>query len=634
MKNPFAASVFHQGAVTAPSIHRRELESLVRAAQGLLEAPWAGAGDGDSLLLTAPRAGFGKSHLLARLEEAGSAEFFTVRIHCVPGQSWDWRERTLTLASRLFGTTADDGSSALETVAWFAFSRVVGTGLDLGKVTSGNLEGSRAVLDQRYREMFSPSAAENHSRWFLATARSLFASCGPRCAASMSCDGVALHWWLRRFLAFGYSGSSREQNWERLQAALSDGGPGPSSPVWKQRFQVLARLASGVRPLIWVADDLDRFFADPHGARQLIAAWSELAALAPRSLLVISANQDLWTQCFVPGTPSALLDRLTAREIMLAPIPTIAAEELLAARVATTPPRDEAARRRVYQLDFATGRSTTPRSVLRLAAGAWEGGATDTAPPEASASKRSVSDTRGAQRAREELHAIAEALKQQSGPPAALQSGSAPAAAAPALQPAPPTTLAEHFQALRLRHFGTGDAALDLRRIHRLVSAVGQRFPSIRQRVFDQGPGMNGEALCWEVAGREIYIGFAPPTGYRFWRQLAADAGREAPLNRPRRLVMLAPPGQTISLDRLTTDPAGIACDLAIDVVPIDADLAASLLAADELIQTAGRAGSEFQENRLNSFLAKELDFFWRRLTRFPQAGAAPGRIADQTLPA
>jgi hypothetical protein len=634
MKNPFAASVFHQGAVTAPSIHRRELESLVRAAQGLLEAPWAGAGDGDSLLLTAPRAGFGKSHLLARLEEAGSAEFFTVRIHCVPGQSWDWRERTLTLASRLFGTTADDGSSALETVAWFAFSRVVGTGLDLGKVTSGNLEGSRAVLDQRYREMFSPSAAENHSRWFLATARSLFASCGPRCAASMSCDGVALHWWLRRFLAFGYSGSSREQNWERLQAALSDGGPGPSSPVWKQRFQVLARLASGVRPLIWVADDLDRFFADPHGARQLIAAWSELAALAPRSLLVISANQDLWTQCFVPGTPSALLDRLAAREIMLAPIPTIEAEELLAARVATTPPRDEAARRRVYQLDLATGRPTTPRSVLRLAAGAWEGGATDTAPPEASASMRSVSDTRGAQRAREELHAIAEALKQQSGPPAALQSGSAPAAAAPALQPAPPTTLAEHFQALRLRHFGTGDAALDLRRIHRLVSAVGQRFPSIRQRVFDQGPGMNGEALCWEVAGREIYIGFAPPTGYRFWRQLAADAGREAPLNRPRRLVMLAPPGQTISLDRLTTDPAGIACDLAIDVVPIDADLAASLLAADELIQTAGRAGSEFQENRLNSFLAKELDFFWRRLTRFPQAGAAPGRIADQTLPA
>jgi hypothetical protein len=97
---------------------------------------------------------------------------------------------------------------------------------------------------------------------------------------------------------------------------------------------------------------------------------------------------------------------------------------------------------------------------------------------------------------------------------------------------------------------------------------------------------------------------------------------------------MLAPPGQSISLDRLLTDPAGIISDVAIDVVPIDADLAASLYAADDLIQTAGRAGSEFQENRLNSFLAKELDFFWRRLTRFPQAAAAPGRIADQILPA
>ena len=81
-----------------------------------------------------------------------------------------------------------------------------------------------------------------------------------------------------------------------------------------------------------------------------------------------------------------------------------------------------------------------------------------------------------------------------------------------------------------------------------------------------------------------------------------------------------------MALDRLNLDSA-----VAFDVVPIDSDLAASLHAADELVQTMLRGGSEFQEGKLFGFLAKELDFFWRRLTRVSKAAPqTSAQIAEQ----
>jgi hypothetical protein len=78
---------------------------------------------------------------------------------------------------------------------------------------------------------------------------------------------------------------------------------------------------------------------------------------------------------------------------------------------------------------------------------------------------------------------------------------------------------------------------------------------------------------------------------------------------------MLVSAGEPAALDRLNTDSTA-----AFDVVVVDSDLAASLHAADELIKAALCGESAFPDTKLFGFLAKELDFFWRRLTRFPKA--------------
>lgn len=57
----------------------------------------------------------------------------------------------------------------------------------------------------------------------------------------------------------------------------------------------------------------------------------------------------------------------------------------------------------------------------------------------------------------------------------------------------------------------------------------------------------------------------------------------------------------------------------AVEVVTIDADLAATLHAADELLQAGARGAGGLSEARLSGFLARELDFFWKQLTRRPE---------------
>jgi hypothetical protein len=71
---------------------------------------------------------------------------------------------------------------------------------------------------------------------------------------------------------------------------------------------------------------------------------------------------------------------------------------------------------------------------------------------------------------------------------------------------------------MRLRQLTDGIATPDFKCIHRLVATVGERSPSIRQRILESGPAIHGDALCWAIADREIFIGFAPPTRYRFLR--------------------------------------------------------------------------------------------------------------------
>ncbi len=627
MKNPFASSLFEPGSVTVPSIHQSELDTLFARMRELEAVPFTSSAPGASVLLSASRAGAGKTHLLARCQALSAGHVYWVPLPFAPEQDLSWKELTLALATRLHSAADSQGTSPLDATAWFAFSRLVQAGIGKGKVIAEDPASAREQLDSRFREIFAPGVPESRFRWFLGTADSLLTSCGAACAAEIGGDTRVVAAWMRWLLAYAYPKSPPANRGQRLLGQLERASGTPR--IWKERFQVLARLASGVAPLIWAVDHLDRFFAAPQASRQLIAQLSEVVAMVPRSLLLLSANQDLWQQVLVPGVPGAIQDRIAAQSIQLRPLRPDQAEELVMNRLFGVARADAESRAFLRRLDFRQipgSGGLTPRAILRWASAAWD--MRDSPPSPTSESSPANADLPTVQRARETLHAVAEALRAQSGPamggiqaadPAPAGAANPPEPVSTPPPPRPPATLAEEFQALRLQHLAeNGETKPDWKRIHRLVATVGQRFPSIRQRHLDSGASCNGEALCWAIANREIFIGFAPASSSRFWRALL-ETPTEADamgLSREKRVVMLTPAWESVALDELMTESAAVA----LDVLAIDSDLAASLHAADDLVQAKVRGAGDVPEARVFGFLAKELDFFWRRLTR--RAGA------------
>ncbi|RFC43425.1 MAG: hypothetical protein DVB23_002669 [Verrucomicrobia bacterium] len=619
MKNPFASSLFAPGQATVASIHQNELDALFTLVRHLEGVSLASPEPGASLLLTASRAGAGKTHFLARCQALTAGHGFWIPLRFAPEQDLSWKELTLALASRLHSARTQ-GISQLDEVAWFAFSRLVQAGLGEGKVVVEDPPAAREQLDTRFREIFAPGTPESRFDWFSGTAKTLLASCGTACATSLGCEPSALAGWMRWLLTYTSPKSDPANRWERLALSLERAAGKEST--WKECFQALARLASGVAPLVWSVDHLDRFFSVPQASRQLISQLSEVATLVPRSLLIFSANQDLWQQTMMPGVPGALQDRLAAHSIQLGPLTPEQAEELVTSRLYSVARADEKSRAFLRRLNFhqipGSG-GLTPRAILRWASAAWD--MRENLPNPVTDTNSSADPQLSVQRAREKLHAVAEALRSQSGPglgeiPALVPHPTAPLPPPLQTQATAPPSLAQQFQEIRLCHLSGQSHAPDWKRIQRLVATVGQRFPSIRQRHLDSGTGTNGEALCWAIADREIFIGFAPPTSYRFWRHLNALASEPDTSGklRLRKVVILLPAGEPVSPEALKTEESGVPVDL----IPIDADLAATLHAADDLLQANLRHAGGLSDARLFGFLAKELDFFWRRLTRRP----------------
>ena len=127
----------------------------------------------------------------------------------------------------------------------------------------------------------------------------------------------------------------------------------------------------------FMIDHLDVFYRDGQAGLKIAYFISELRRLIPRSLSVLSVNQDLWEATFRGQLPSALEDRVTGGFVHLPGLSLAQANELIRSRLAAAGEPDASAavfgdRLRLAEF-FAghTGRPVSPRAVLRYAAEKW-----------------------------------------------------------------------------------------------------------------------------------------------------------------------------------------------------------------------------------------------------------------------
>ena len=189
----------------------------------------------------------------------------------------------------------------------------------------------------------------------------------------------------------------------------------------------------------------------------------------------------------------------------------------------------------------------------------------------------------------------------------------------------------ERFEELRAQMAADSmHRPLDLTKVSDIVRLAGKRFPLVR---YDEAPmnGLPGRNLArWTLPGLEILFGLGSFSDFAYWRSLSEMAlGRLAGIldeatqtqTNPSRLKVVVPKTDldTLAWTSLLSGPAiSPALHSHIEALHLDPRSLASLYATRQLITEAESGTLSVSPAHLMNVVTRELDFFWKRVTRSP----------------
>ena len=687
------------------------------------------------LLLTAPRAGYGKTHLLGRLASASGGQVVLVPLAFRLEDEINLASVAKRGLEAMARASADrPGWTRLREACAGVCAALLGELIGSGKLPCANAEQAARVLSGNPVEIFDPNgAAHLIGDWVRRHGASLRKPLTEQAARTVAASPSVLEAWMNALLMHTQEGTASSSVAVRALAADEES----EGPVH------FLQLLSLWRPVVILVDHLDAYYRNPEAGLKIASLLLDMAEMDGVHV-VLSLNQDVWQATFGHHLPSAMEDRLTASQMLLRGIGVVEAAELLRMRLDIADVTPEQAREFEAFVDVKRhflGRplgSVSARGFLRHLARQWElfqnttpsadgpfaggimeeqpeapatpsaeSGATSTTadmPPMPSFSSEvdphQIFDSGTSQRARTIAEGLAEpvaALPQQDEPelpmtvplepdgqpfkqaavatpdagaferlremlgklrqpaeagqsaPAPSPSGEVPAVtqlasvmSAPNLPPPPSPvdggegvpdpgrdTLLGRYEALRLQMSAEAESqALDFTKLAELIRLAGRRFPLVRLAEHEL-PGLTGRnVMCWSLQGVEILFGMASFADVAYWRtlsgyaagRLAASAatsetqGESAP---KLKLVTFKTDReqQSWSILRMSDVFPGVVEPL-IDAIHLDQVSVASLYAMQRIIKESESGALEATPAQVMSVLARELDFFWKRVTR------------------
>ncbi|HRX53966.1 MAG TPA: hypothetical protein P5016_05620 [Verrucomicrobiales bacterium] len=375
MGNPFLHDVFQPGFSEVPGVadlHAsamtqcvRVFEELVR--QGEVGATWGNTGR--TLLIAAPRAGYGKTHLISRLEAVTGGLVATLPLPLDPARPVTW-EGVLQSVLRLYGEKrcSQYACSLLDEAARYFAAQLLLEAAKAGAIRPGEMPADEASLSTRFRAAFDPASVGSASAWFIRHGNTLLPGAERTLGRRWDMRPEMLEFWCEVVQAH-FSGSPG--SWDGLnilrQAEARDA------------LGQFLRIASECRSVAFVADHLDGFFGSATAGMEIAEVITTLRQVVPRSVTLLCLNRDVWNSIFDGRIPSAWVDRLTGESMVLGDVPVEIAASLVKSRLAThgqVPAVVEAfweflARREQWQA-HAVPQGLSPREVLRKARPAWD----------------------------------------------------------------------------------------------------------------------------------------------------------------------------------------------------------------------------------------------------------------------
>jgi hypothetical protein len=310
----------------AESVNRRAYETL----QGILSVPVEKTGR--CILLRAPRAGHGKTHLLSRIQHQLGASHEFIPLHAVFGCQID--ASTViddTLRRLLRQLPASGGLCMLDLVARRLFATALQPLVSSGEVPCQDREAALAALRARPIETFDfhhPNAVTAH--W----ARENFEVLGQRLSVELAqrCDLPVreVAYWVDLLFRFSATPAENPMRLRALTDAVHEGQP--AEGVLMERLEALLGMLTQLTRVVLVADELEGFSTDENAALKLAAFLGNLRQSVERLDVILSLNLDIWESAFLPRLSGGLADRLSEVCVELDPLTEVEMVALLESR--------------------------------------------------------------------------------------------------------------------------------------------------------------------------------------------------------------------------------------------------------------------------------------------------------------
>lgn len=311
----------------AESVNRQAYEILY----DILSVPVEKAGR--CILLRAPRAGHGKTHLLSRIQHhLGSSHEF-IPLHAAFGCQIDAASVIDdTLRRLLRPLPASGGLCVLDLVTRRLFATALQPLVGSGEVPCQDREGALTALRTRPIETFDfhhPNAVTAH--W----ARENFEVLGQRLSVEIAqrCGLPAreVSFWVDALFRFAATPVENPVRLRVLADVVHAGNPGDG--VLMERLEALLGMLAQLMRVVLVADDLEGFSSDETAALRLAAFLGALRQSVERLDVILSLNQDIWDNAFMPRLSGGLADRLSEVVVELKPLTEDEMLALLESRV-------------------------------------------------------------------------------------------------------------------------------------------------------------------------------------------------------------------------------------------------------------------------------------------------------------
>lgn len=727
---PFSVEERH----SVNAMHREVLGRVGDAIEDLGEREGASRTGRPLLLLTAPRAGYGKTHLLGRVAAHAQGRAVAMPVIFRPDTEVAWSSVSAEAmeALRLLETNAD-GWSKLREICAGVFSSLVSRLVREGRLPCANAEQALKVLSGDPKELFREGhGARIIGEWL----RKNFGLLRKPLADTARAVPGATHMdaWVEALFACALHGTPASVEGVVQLATASR----PSFLLW-------LNLVAMWRPVVLFVDHLDGFYRHEQAGLKIATMVLELASIDGLHV-VLSINQDLWQATFAHHLPSALEDRLTASQFLLRGLAPEDAEALITLRLREhqVPEVEGAAFLTFLQTSrYFVGRpvgSVSARAFLRHAALQWDvyqgmraqgedpnapiyeapppAASSESIPPETSeqdapltmfpsidaeamqkiagglieprpammsrpfaASPLGASEGGSTQRepqpapapqpllldspaaldqpkqptgpgAMEKLREMMDRLRQvpavntaakpslpapsipaNAGPITAAMTGGSNGVAArlATVMTAGTSSAQERFDELRAQV--ATDAMhrpLDLAKVTDIVRLAGKRFPLVRYDETPLGTTADRKLSRWTLPGLEILFGLGSFNDTGYWRNVSEFAeGRLSTLSQdaannaspPVRLKLVVPKTDIDSLGwtgLLSGSAIAPALHPHIEALHLDGRSLASLYATRQLITEAESGTLSVSPSHLMNVVTRELDFFWKRVTRAP----------------